>query len=50
MEINITPGDVEKMVKDSLVKAGLGKAITEAIQKALTGSYNNPIDEAIKRF
>lgn len=49
MNINITPEDVDALVKDALLKAGIGKAITEAVAKTLSG-YNNPIDENLKRY
>lgn len=49
LELNIKPEDIERLVKDSIMQAGFGKAVTEAINKALSG-YNNPVDEEIKRY
>lgn len=49
LELNIKPEDIERLVNDSIMQAGFGKAVTEAIKKALVG-YNNPVDEAIKRY
>ncbi len=49
LEFNISPDDIERLVKDSIMQAGFGRAVTDAIGKALTG-YNNPIDEALKRY
>lgn len=50
MQINISAEDVERMVKDELVKAGLGKAIAEAVQKTLAPGYNNPLDTAVSKY
>lgn len=49
MNIEITPDDVEKLVKDQLVKAGLGKAISEAVARNFSG-YDNPVDKEIKKY
>jgi hypothetical protein len=50
MQININAQDIERLVQDELIKAGLGKVISEAVQKTLQSGYNNPIDDAIKRY
>ena len=49
MNINITPEDVDLLVKDAILKAGLGKAITEGVAKTMS-SYNNPVDEQLRIF
>jgi hypothetical protein len=49
MEIKIEADDVERLVKDSLVKAGLGKTISEAVSKAFSG-YDNPVEREIKKY
>ncbi len=49
LEFNITPEDIEKLVKDSIMKSGFGKTIEEAIKKAFSG-YDNPIDKEIKNY
>lgn len=51
MEINITPDDVNTFVKDAILKAGIGQAITKAINDALLpGNYNNPVNKEIQNF
>jgi hypothetical protein len=37
------------LIKDQLIKAGLGAAITKAIQNALSG-YDSPVDKAVKDY
>lgn len=49
MQIEIKSEDIEKMVREELIKAGIGKVIVEGVHKALTG-YNNPVDTAIKLY
>lgn len=49
LELNIKPEDVEQLVKDSIMKAGFGKAVSDAVTKAISG-YNNPVEDAIKRY
>ncbi len=49
LEINITPDDVEQLVKDAILKAGLGKAVQDAITKAFSG-YDSPVDKEVKAF
>jgi hypothetical protein len=49
MEITVKPEDVDAFVKDALIKAGIGKMVSEAIAKTFSG-YNNPIDEQMKNF
>lgn len=51
IEINITPEDIDAFVRDALVKSSVGKLIDSTIQAAFKpGSYNNPIEVAIKGF
>lgn len=50
MQINLTPDDVDTLVKDTILKAGIGKVITDAVARTLGASYNNPIDDALKRY
>lgn len=47
MEINVTPDDVEKLVKDAILKAGIGKAIEKSLVEHLSG-YKSPVDAAMK--
>lgn len=49
MEITLKPEDVDQLVRDTIVKAGIGKTITEAVHKALTG-YNSPVEEQLKAY
>ena len=49
MEVNITDEDVERLVKDTLIKTGLGKAIADSVRRALSG-YDSPVDRAIKAY
>jgi len=47
MKIEINADDIEKLVREELVKAGLGKVIAEGVQKALSG-YDSPVEKALK--
>lgn len=49
MELQITPEDVESMVKDAVLKAGMGTLIASKVNDALK-SYNSPVDAAVKDF
>ena len=49
IELNLDPQDIERLVKDSIMRSGFGKAIEDGIKKALSG-YNNPVDDALKKF
>lgn len=49
LELNITPEDIEALVRDSIMRCGFGKAVEDAIKKVFTG-YNNPIDVELKRY
>ncbi len=48
-QVNLTPEDIDALVKDSILKAGFGNAVTTAVQKALSG-YDNPIDKEVKIY
>lgn len=50
MQFNLTPEDIDNLVRDSIMKSGFGNAITTSITKVLNTGYNNPIDEQIKLF
>lgn len=50
MDIQITPDDVQTMVKDAILKAGIGKLISEKVNETLRSNYSNPIDHAVKAF
>lgn len=48
LELNITPEDVDALVRDALMKSAFGKTITESVNKAL-GGYNSPVEGAVRR-
>jgi hypothetical protein len=50
IELNLTPEDIDQLVRDSLMKAGFGKLIESNVQKALQSGYDNPIDKAMKAY
>lgn len=50
LQINMTPEDIDRFVKDAILKSGVGKAIEETVQKALTSGYNSPIDAAVQQI
>ena len=47
MDIKITPEDVEKLVRETLLKSALGNTIQTAVNKALGEPYNNPVQNAV---
>ena len=49
LNVDLTPEDIEALVKESIMKCGFGAAVTKAVTAAFTG-YNNPIDEEVKRY
>lgn len=49
IEINMTPEDIERLVKDSIMRSGFGAAIEKALAEALTG-YNNPVKAKLTEF
>lgn len=51
IEINIKPEDVDALVKDAILKAGIGKTIEASVAKVLAPhSYDNPIDRELKSY
>lgn len=51
LEFNLSAEHIEQLVRDSIMKAGFGKAIEESILKiAKPGAYNNPIEEALRQY
>jgi len=50
VDLNLTPEDIEQLVKDTIMKSGFGKAVEDGIKKALAPSYDNPIDKCIKAY
>lgn len=49
LELNLTPADIEKLVKESIMQSGFGEAVKTACVKALTG-YNSPVDNEIRKY
>ena len=49
MEINIQPKDVDRMVKDSILKSMVGAAINESVSKCF-GGYDSPIEREVKKY
>lgn len=50
MEIEIKPDDIDKYIKDAIIKSSIGKNVIDAINKAikdLFGGYNNPIERFV---
>ena len=50
IEINLTADDIDTLVKDSIMKAGFGKAIEEGVKRAMAPGYDNPIEKATKEY
>lgn len=50
IQIDIKPDDIDKLVKEAIMKSALGDAITKSISSVLGNSYNNPIETAIKQY
>lgn len=49
MDFNLSPEDIEKLVRDSIMKAGFGAAVVKGVTAAL-GGYNNPVDAEVKKY
>lgn len=50
MELNLTPEDIERLVKDSIMKSGFGKAVEDSIKRAMAPGYDNPVEKALKIY
>lgn len=50
LEFNISPEDIERLVKDSIMRSGFGKAVEDGVKKAIGGGYDNPIDKEVKSY
>lgn len=49
IEINITPEDINVMLRDAVVKSSIGKLIDDTVKAALSSNrYDNPIEQPIK--
>jgi len=49
MNLNLSPEDVDKIVKQAILNAGVTKAITDAVVKCLQ-AYNSPVEAAVKDY
>lgn len=50
LQINITPEQIDQLVRDKIMEAALGKNIQAMINKILSpNSYNNPVEEVLKQ-
>ena len=51
LTLNITPEDIDALVKDSIMKSGFGNAVNEAVKSALNvSSYNSPIQKEVTSY
>lgn len=52
MEITIKPEDVDKLVRDAILTAGIGKVITEQVTAALKSPYTRDgfVEGAVKAY
>lgn len=50
IEINLSAEDIDSLVRDSIMKAGFGKAIEEGVRRAVAPGYDNPIEKATKAY
>ena len=50
MQIDLKPEDVDELVKQTILKAGIGKTIQDVVAKTLGSSYDNPIEKAMKSY
>jgi hypothetical protein len=50
IEINLSADDIDTLVKDSIMKAGFGKAIEEGVKRAMAPGYDNPVEKAMKAY
>lgn len=50
MEINLLPQDIDKLIRDTILKSALGKNIEQVIDKAVKDAvdgYNSPIKQLV---
>jgi len=51
LNVNIDPDQINKMVSDAVLDSALGEQVKKTIAeqvKAMSGSYNNPLEAVIK--
>ena len=49
IELNLTPSDIDKLVKESIMLSGFGEAVKKACVNTLTG-YNSPIESEVRKY
>ena len=49
LELNLTPADIDKLVKESIMLSGFGEAVKTACVNTLTG-YNSPIENEVRKY
>lgn len=52
MEINITPEQINEMIREAVMNSSIGAVIKDQVKSAVDGlssHYNNPIEEAAKK-
>lgn len=50
MKIEINAEQVDQLVRDTILKAGIGKAIEGAVSRAFGNTYDNPIEKELKSY
>jgi hypothetical protein len=50
MEIKIDAAQIDELAREALLKSAFGQTIQDVVSKTLSNSYNNPIDEALKKY
>lgn len=49
IEINLSAEDIDQLVRDSIMKAGFGKAVEDGVRQVLNG-YNSTVQDALRRY
>lgn len=47
MDLKLNADDIERLVKETILRSSFGTAVANAVTKSLSG-YNSPVDEAVK--
>ena len=48
MDLRLSPDDIERLVKETILKSSFGQMVANSVTKCLD-SYNSPVDEAVKQ-
>ena len=49
MNITLNSEDIDRFVKEALIKSAIGDTVQKALNELINNSYNSPLREAIKR-